>query len=78
MVVYSHDDSNAVDRELGLLLFCWDYWEKEIRKEIEDAVSEVCVKRESVDDWVKKLLCEQGQKEYSGYRRRRWYCDNKQ
>ena len=51
-----YNDLNALERELGLLLFCWDYWEREVRKEIEDAISRVCVKRESVDDCVRRLL----------------------
>ncbi len=76
MVGYVYNDSNAVERELGLLLFCWDYWKKEIRKEIEDAVSEVSgdKKLRSLDKWVKELLAElneQRRMRYSGHSRRR-------
>lgn len=74
MAAYSYNDLRAVERELGLLLFCWDYWEEEIRKEIQDAVSEVCVKEESVEDCVRKLLYELNEKRqsrYGGHSRRR-------
>lgn len=78
MVVYQYNGLSAMERELGLLLFCGDYWEKEIRKEIEDAVSEVCVREESVDDWIRKMLYELNGKKQSrngGYSSRRRYCD---
>ena len=74
MAGYVYNDSMAVERELGLLLFCWDYWKAEARREIEDAVSEVSVKEESVDEWVEKFLCELSEKRqsrYNGHSRKR-------
>lgn len=76
MAVYSHNGLNAVERELGLRLFCRDYWEKEIRKEIEDAVNAARGDKKlmSLDKWVRELLCELNEKRrsrYSGHSRRR-------
>jgi hypothetical protein len=76
MTVYQYNDLTAVERELGLLLFCWDYWKKEIRKEIEDAVSAARGDKKlmSLDKWVRELLYELNEKRrsrYSGHSRRR-------
>lgn len=64
MAGYVYNDVRAVKRELGLWLFCWDYWKKEIRKEIEGAVSEAGggKDRMSLDEWVGELLCELNEK----------------
>ncbi len=64
MTGYVYNDVRSVKRELGLWLFCWDYWKREVRKEIEGAVSEAGGGKEriSLDEWVKELLDELNEK----------------